>query len=101
VSTLRLFVYGTLRRGRAHHAELAGATYEGSLGTEPRYAVIEHAGYPALVAGRTAVDGEVYAVTTEHLARLDAFEGSGYVRAPVLLADGSTALAYFSTARAR
>lgn len=91
---MRLFVYGSLRRGRVNHRELTGATYLGSPATEPRYGVIERDGYPALVSGALAVEGELYEVTSEHLARLDAFEGSGYVRGEVTLADGSAALAY-------
>ena len=92
---MRLFVYGSLRRGRANHAALAGASFIGSLATAPRYALAEHDGYPALIPGRSAVEGELYEVALEHLARLDAFEGSGYVRAKVTLADGSAALAYW------
>ena len=57
--------------------------------------MIEIDGYPALVPGATAVNGELYEVGTTLLAQLDAFEGSGYVRAPVKLADGSTAFAYW------
>jgi gamma-glutamylcyclotransferase (GGCT)/AIG2-like uncharacterized protein YtfP len=95
MASARLFVYGTLRRGQANHRELDGAPYLGRVTTAPRYAVIESSGYPALIPGGTAVEGELYEVRGEALAELDAFEGSGYVRAPVTLADGSTAAAYF------
>lgn len=101
VPGVRLFVYGSLRRGRSNHPELAGASFIRSLATAPRCALVERDGYPALVPGCSAVEGELYAVTYEHLARLDAFEGSGYVRAKVTLADGSAALAYWLAGEAR
>ncbi len=92
---VRLFVYGSLRRGHEHHAELDGARYVGAAVTEPRYRIIQRGAYPALVAGTDAVKGEVYAVESETLARLDAFEGEDYRRASVQLVDGSAAEAYF------
>ena len=101
VPGVRLFVYGSLRRGQANHRELAGASFVRSLATAPRYALVERDGYPALVPGTGAVEGELYEVAHEHLARLDAFEGSGYVRAQVTLADGSAALAYWLAGEAR
>jgi len=96
VSLTRLFVYGTLRRGFENHGELGGATYLGSLLTEARCALVEREGYPALVRGDEAIAGELYAVDAALLARLDVFEGAGYVRGPVSLADGSVADAYWS-----
>jgi gamma-glutamylaminecyclotransferase len=101
VPDVRLFVYGSLRRGGANHRELAGATYVRSLATEQRYALVERDGYPALIPGYCAVEGELYELTHAHLLRLDAFEGSGYVRAKVTLADGSDALAYWLAGDAR
>jgi gamma-glutamylaminecyclotransferase len=92
----RLFVYGSLRRGFTNHGELAGAECLGTLLTEARYALVEREGYPALVRGKVAISGELYAVGDEHLARLDVFEGDGYVRRLVHLADGSMADAYWS-----
>lgn len=96
VTLVRLFVYGTLRHGEANHRELGAARFVGSASTEPRYAVVERDGYPALVPGTRAVTGELFEVAEAELSRLDAFEGSGYVRELVQLAGGSTAYAYFS-----
>lgn len=93
---VRLFVYGSLRRGREHHIELEGARSVGSARTEPRYRLVQREGYRALVEGDRAIDGELYEVTEEVMARLDSFEGEGYVRDLVTLADGSTAFAYWS-----
>ncbi len=92
----RLFVYGSLRRGRENHDELEGARYVGPARTEPRYRLVQREGYRALVEGDRTIEGELYDVTEEVMDRLDAFEGTGYVRATVVLADGSSAFAYWS-----
>lgn len=93
-----LWVYGSLRRGAANHAELAGARFLGSAPSAPRYRLGQLAGYPALGPGDQAIDGEIYDVGPELLARLDHFEGCPtlYRRDVVVLADGSEALAYFA-----
>ena len=98
--TYRLFVYGSLKRGFAHHRELLGASLEGETRTMPNYRLVRHGDYPALVeGGSAAVSGEVYRVGVELLERLDVFEGCPelYQRGRVLLADGSDALAYLIT----
>jgi len=101
MASVRLFVYGTLRRGQPNHALLGGAPLVGSVLTEPCFELIESAGYPALVPGTTAIEGEVYAVDPALLAQLDAFEGPGYVRALVRLADGTAAFSYLAAPGAR
>ena len=92
---LRLFVYGSLRRGERHHDELSGAAFLGASVTTPSYRVVEFAGYPALAPGTHAVRGELYAVPSSLVPALDAFEGSHYRRGAVRLADGTDAEAYF------
>jgi len=101
VTRVRLFVYGSLKRGGKHHDELAGAVWIGAVSTAPRYGVITSGGYPALVAGSSSVSGELYGVTLDALPVLDAFEGPGYRRALVELVDGSQADAYFSAVTER
>lgn len=96
-STL-LFVYGSLKRGRRHHAELAGARFIGAVRTAPEYRLLDLGEYPALTAGGRSIEGELYEVTGALLEELDRFEGDGYDRALVRLADGGVALAYFATA---
>lgn len=74
----RLFVYGTLRRGCRNHAQLAGAEYLGPARTVPGYQLHDLGGYPGIAShaqDREGVSGEVWAVTAQALARLDAFEG--------------------------
>jgi gamma-glutamylaminecyclotransferase len=93
---LRLFVYGSLRRGERNHAFLQGARYLGRTTTQPRY-TLRHSGMtPGLAAnGEQAVAGELYELDAVHLARLDRLGGALYVRGAVDLADGSSAEAYF------
>jgi gamma-glutamylcyclotransferase (GGCT)/AIG2-like uncharacterized protein YtfP len=70
-----LFVYGTLRRGEANHAQLDDARFIGTARTEPQYELVDLGGYPALLEdGETAVVGELYEVDASRLARLDSFE---------------------------
>jgi gamma-glutamylaminecyclotransferase len=97
VRSIRLFVYGSLKRGFAHHTLLGDAAREGPAVTAQGYRLVLQGSYPALVPGAGgSVRGEVYRVSAELLARLDAFEGCPelYERHEVALADGTTALCY-------
>ena len=100
---IRLFVYGTLKRGGAGADRMRGATFEGSTATVAGYALHDLGEYPALVRARDGVvEGEVYLVTAEHLAELDRYEGCPelYCRELVPLSDGSRAEAYVMPASA-
>lgn len=91
-----LFAYGSLKRGLSNHAELRNAAFEGEVLTSARYRLVALGTYPALVApGDRAVRGELYRVSADLLAELDAFEGEDYDRGSVTLADGRRAHAYF------
>ena len=92
---IRLFVYGSLRRGAENHHELAGAVFRGVVKTMPSYGIARLGAYPALVSGSTSVAGELYEVEEADLPALDAFEGPGYRRALVRLDGGGDAEAYF------
>jgi len=96
-STL-LFVYGSLKRGRRHHAELRGARFAGVARTAPEYRLLDLGEYPALAAGSRSIEGELYAVTESLLAELDRFEGDDYRRAAVRLDGGGSAVAYLALA---
>lgn len=92
-----VFVYGSLRRGERHHAELEGARYAGVCRTAPRYRLRSLGQYPALeLHGDESVDGELYEVDAVLLVRLDEFEGCPelYQRAEVMLDDGRVVQAY-------
>jgi gamma-glutamylaminecyclotransferase len=96
-STL-LFVYGSLKRGRRHHAELGGARFAGVARTLPEYRLLELGEYPALASGCRSIEGELFQVTEALLVELDRFEGDDYERGAVRLEGGRTALAYFARA---
>jgi gamma-glutamylcyclotransferase (GGCT)/AIG2-like uncharacterized protein YtfP len=93
-ASVSLFVYGTLMRERVNHAELRGARFIRVAMTAPAYAVIDVAGYPALVPGKDEVHGELFDVDGPLLRRLDLFEGSAYRRGNVVLAGGELVEAY-------
>jgi len=102
VNGVRLFVYGSLKRGAQHHAELAGCHFVAETVTAPGYAVVEQGPYLALVevpGAASTVPGELFEVPLERLPALDEFEGEGYRRAKVILegesGKGGSALAYF------
>jgi gamma-glutamylcyclotransferase (GGCT)/AIG2-like uncharacterized protein YtfP len=93
----RVFVYGSLLRGEAHHGRLAGATFLGDARTEAAFELYDLGEYPALVEGGSiAVVGELYAVPPRVLLELDAFEEHPHVyrRAAIRLEHGERAHAY-------
>jgi len=93
----RVFVYGTLMQGEANHRLLADAQFLGEARTAPGFTLHDLGAFPAMVPGSgQAVEGEVYAVSAETLARLDRLEGHPrfYCRALITLDDGSVAQAY-------
>jgi gamma-glutamylaminecyclotransferase len=72
---MRLFVYGTLRRGEAGHGLLRGARLLGEAKTEPEFTLLDMGEWPAVVeGGRTAVAGELYEVDEALLLELDRYE---------------------------
>lgn len=90
----RLFVYGSLKRGERHHAELRGATFLGEGRTVEGYGLEAIGEYLALVerpgqAG--SVSGELFEVDEPLLRLLDQFEGDDYQRGAVRLAAVSVA----------
>ncbi len=94
VDRVSLFVYGTLMRERANHLELRGARFVRVTRTAPAYAVVDVAGYPALVPGKGEVCGELFEIDAPLLESLDRFEGNAYRRGSVLLDGGQLAEAY-------
>ena len=100
----RLFVYGTLAPGRPNEHILAAvsgtwepAVVRGTLLQEGWGAAV---GYPGIVVSESSSEVEGFVFTSaelpNHWARLDAFEGAGYVRVlvPVRLAAGGIVDAY-------
>jgi gamma-glutamylcyclotransferase (GGCT)/AIG2-like uncharacterized protein YtfP len=109
LASVRLFVYGSLKRGGLHHAELAGAPFVGDARSAPGFRLVPLRGgspYWALVpAPETSetVPGELFDVPVDALSALDAFEGEDYERAELPLSAAGvggksvveSALAYF------
>jgi gamma-glutamylcyclotransferase (GGCT)/AIG2-like uncharacterized protein YtfP len=92
-----VFVYGTLLQGEGNHDLLVGAQFLGPARTPPRFALHDLGGFPGLVdGGGHAVEGEVYIVGPDTLARLDQLEGHPrfYRRAPIAIEDGSIVETY-------
>jgi gamma-glutamylcyclotransferase (GGCT)/AIG2-like uncharacterized protein YtfP len=110
LESVRLFVYGSLKRGGAHHEELRGSTFLAEARTIPGFELVtlelEQISYRALVPAPgkpSSVPGEVFEVPAELLPALDEFEGEGqeYERRPVPLAEIALTgvLAYFKKSR--
>lgn len=99
-ASTRVFVYGTLLAGEGNHRLLATAKLIGEARTEPAFELRDLGAFPGLVRGGAyAVVGEVYAVDTETLARLDVLEGHPrfYRRTCIALADGTHVETYLLT----
>jgi len=84
----------------ANHRVLARAPLVAKPVAEPRFALHDLGAFPGMVAGgEHAIAGEVYAVDGDSLAELDRLESVPrfYQRAPIPLADGTTAETYLLT----
>lgn len=101
ITSGRLFVYGTLMSGEEANYKMDGSTLIGQINTAPLYYLVSlmalGEGYYGLEhGGRESVPGELYHVSLEKLAELDAWE-EHYQREYVMLEDGKVAEAYFPT----
>src|SRR5262249_5468067 len=93
MTTVHVFVYGTLKRGQGSHLFLAGQEFLGEGQTLPRYRLYDSGRYPCLIEDSprgTVVRGEVWRVSEEVMRLLDAYEG-----APELFRRHEIALAGF------
>lgn len=73
---MRIFVYGTLKRGYRLHHHLTGQTFVGEARTVPAYRLFRIDWFPALVDASEgqAIHGEVWEVDAAGLIELDAVE---------------------------
>lgn len=89
--SVELFVNGTLMRGLALHRNLAGAEFLGEFRTEPRYRLFSiddvHPGMFEVPEGGVGVAGEVYRMSPEVLAAVEAGEPPNLYRGVVHLQD--------------
>ena len=76
--TSYLFVYGTLKRGFCRADWMCGQRFVGEARTAPMYRMFDCGSYPGLVESPgdgVSIEGEVWEVDGECLARLDEVEG--------------------------
>lgn len=72
---IRVFVYGTLKRGQRNAHFLGDASYLGPFVTDPVYRMYEFDDYPAVcLHGRRAIQGEVYRINEHQFRTLDDLE---------------------------
>lgn len=98
-----IFVYGTLKHGDVRAWLLDGQAYLGEATTLPQYRLFNTGDYPALVEAEPlglpgrSIQGELWRVDDDCLARLDEEEGVDeglYERCAIELSDGTTAWVY-------
>lgn len=76
--SITLFVYGTLMRNRRGHGLMSGQEFLRAARTARRYRIYRRNWYPCLVEADDgyAVEGELWRVSEEAIAALDAYEGA-------------------------
>ena len=88
---MRIFVYGTLKRGHSNHDCLRGQQFIAGAVTQPRYRLHDLGGYPGMVLDERdgiSIHGEVWEIDAACLERLDELEdtaGGEYAREAVPL----------------
>jgi gamma-glutamylaminecyclotransferase len=83
---VKIFVYGSLRKGFYNHRLLTDSTFLGMAKTPPGYTMIGLGGFPGVIkAGEGRVLGEIYEVSEKTLKNLDRLEShpNFYCRTPV------------------
>ena len=76
MDTVKLFVYGTLKKGQCREYLLEGSTFLGDVKTEPKYSLYDGGQYPMLKeGGKTAVKGELWEIPTSLIPTLNRIEG--------------------------
>lgn len=112
VSSARLFVYGSLKRGGRHHDLMARARFLGEAETAPGFGLETIGEYLAMVerpGAASSVPGELFELEEQAeqaealLSVLDEFEGDDYARREVPVREMSGkirfALAYLKKPR--
>lgn len=73
---MKVFVYGTLKKGYGNSYLLESSTYLGKHTTEEEYTMYSLGAFPAIMhSGDTSITGEVYEIDDSTLTRLDTLEG--------------------------
>lgn len=97
---MKLFIYGTLKKGGALSANMKGQSFLGNVKTLPEYKLYKIGWFPGLVEDAehgTSIEGELYEVDDNTVAVLDRVEGvpSLYRREPVKIQDQEDVQSYF------
>lgn len=92
---MKLFVYGTLKRGHGNNFLLRNSEFLGEALTEADYDIFS-AGIPFLTEGEYAVRGDLYEVDDQTRRTTDALEGHPgfYTRAPLQIQGFTDVQAY-------
>lgn len=90
MSPTRLFIYGTLKRGGSNHHYMSGQTFITEARTTPAFRLHDFGGFPGMVRAEDglSIEGELWDVDADCLARLDVLEGidvGEYERVPASL----------------
>jgi gamma-glutamylcyclotransferase (GGCT)/AIG2-like uncharacterized protein YtfP len=98
-----VFVYGTLKRGMANHAQLAGTPCLGTAQLQG-FSLYDLGPFPMAIASgdpQHRLQGELYAVSPQLLEQLDRFEGAPrlYQRQRQRLGDGRPVWLYVGQPR--
>ncbi|HSI65048.1 MAG TPA: gamma-glutamylcyclotransferase family protein [Candidatus Saccharimonadia bacterium] len=74
---MRIFVYGTLKRGLSNHGWMAGQQFIAEAHTEPVYRMVNFGGYPGMYPVEqdgVSIQGEIWEVDEAGRAKLDVLE---------------------------
>jgi gamma-glutamylaminecyclotransferase len=94
---MRIFVYGTLKRGLCNHGWMAGQQFIAEARTAPEYRMVDCGGYPGMFPvklGGASIQGEIWEVDEAGRQKLDVLEdveGGEYALEPVQLMDADAA----------
>jgi gamma-glutamylcyclotransferase (GGCT)/AIG2-like uncharacterized protein YtfP len=94
---MRIFVYGTLKRGLSNHGWMAGQQFIAEAQTESAYRMVDCGGYPGMFPvklGGVSIQGEIWEVDEAGRQKLDVLEdveGGEYALEPVRLMDADAA----------
>jgi len=86
-----IFVYGSLKRGFSNHSLLVGQRFVATARTQPRFKLYALGDFPGMVEateGARSIEGEIWAVDSACLARLEILEDTAhgmYARVPIPL----------------
>ena len=94
---IKVFVYGTLRRGELRNRVLQSSEFLGDTKTAPIFTMLHLGAYPGVIKrGETPIIGELYSIDESTLRDLDRIEGhpTFYKREVVGLDNGESAWMY-------